>query len=89
MSSSIRNKQIEELLEQLAREFGISKEQAEEIYSLRFKFVRECISSNSLESILETKTVKKIGWIGMGTFYPNGKRIRQYINRKSKDNGTE
>ena len=60
MSSSIRNPQVEELIRQLAREFGITMDQAEEIYSLRFKFVRECISSNTVEDICSTGTVKTI-----------------------------
>jgi hypothetical protein len=85
---AVRNKQVADLLEQLAREFGITTEQAEDIYSLRFKFVRECMSSTPLDEVYQTGKVKSIRWIGMGEFYPSGKRIKDYITRRKKKEDT-
>lgn len=88
MSTSIRNSQVEELVRQLAREFGITMDQAEEIYSLRFKFVRECMSSHTLDEVAESGKVKSIRWMGLGEFYPNKKRIKRLVNQRLKNNGT-
>lgn len=89
-SFRFRNSQVEELVRQLAREFNITMEQAEEIYSLRFKFIRECMSSPTHEEVIERGTVDTIAWIGMGQFFPNKKRISRFINsKKDKENGTE
>ena len=84
MSTSIRNSQVEELIRQLAREVNISLEQAEEIWSLRFKYLRDSMSSTTHDEIIEKGTVKTIRWMGLGEFYPNKKRITDYIKKRRK-----
>lgn len=74
---------IKEVLQNIANKNALSYNQVEELYAIRFKFIREKIEASDRDN-LEFPT---ISWMNFGTFFVSNRKKEKLIakNKKEKD----
>ena len=74
---------IKEVLQNIANKNALSYNQVEELYAIRFKFIREKIEASDRDNL----KFPTISWINFGTFFVSNRKKEKLIakNKKEKD----
>lgn len=76
---------LERILESKAKELGITKGQALEIYKATFYFLKKVMAEGDFQDL---ETYKSIYIKDLGTFYPNKRmilKIQENINKQTNE----
>lgn len=74
---------IKETLEIIAKKNILTYNQVQELYAIRFKFIREKIEASDRENI----SFPTISWINFGTFFVSNRKKEKLIakNKRKED----